>query len=138
MPGVIGLATALDIAQSERKEAIAKVSAMRNELERRLQEAFPEMAVNGNLKKRLPNNLHVSWPGVDGERLLMLLDERGVMASTGAACAANKNTKSHVLLAIGCDDRTLQGSLRMTLGRFTKPDDIPEAARIIIEAVKQC
>ena len=138
VPGVIGLATALDIAQSERKEAIAKVGAMRNELERRLQEAFPDMVINGNVKKRLPNNLHVSWPGVDGERLLMLLDERGVMASTGAACAANKNTKSQVLLAIGCDDRALQGSLRMTLGRFTEPDDIPEAARIIIEAVKQC
>ena len=136
--GIIGLATALDIAQTERREAIAKVGAMRDELQRRLQDAFPHMVVNGNEKKRLPNNLHVSWPGVDGERLLMLLDECGVMASTGAACAANKNTKSQVLVAIGCDDATLQGSLRLTLGRFTTPDDIAEAARIIIEAVKQC
>lgn len=136
VPGVIGLATALDIAQSERREAIAKIGALRDELERRLQEAFPEMVVNGSVKKRLPNNLHVSWPGVDGERLLMLLDEHGVMASTGAACAANKNTKSQVLIAIGCDDSALQGSLRMTLGRFTVPDDIAEAARIITEAVK--
>jgi cysteine desulfurase len=136
VPGVIGLATALDIAQSDRKESIAKVGALRNELERRLQEALPDMIVNGNVKKRLPNNLHVSWPGVDGERLLMLLDERGVMASTGAACAANKNTKSRVLLAIGCDDQALQGSLRMTLGRFTTTEDVVEASRIIIEAVK--
>jgi cysteine desulfurase len=135
VPGVVGLATALDIAQSERKEAIAKVGALRDELERRLQEAFPNMIVNGNVKKRLPNNLHVSWPGLDGERLLMLLDERGVMASTGAACAANKDTKSQVLTAIGCDDRTMQGSLRLTLGRFTTPEDSIEAARIIIAAV---
>jgi len=135
VPGVIGLATALDIAQSCRRETIAKVGAMRDELQRRLQEAFPNMVVNGSDKKRLPNNLHVSWPGVDGERLLMLLDERGIMASTGAACAANKNTKSQVLVAIGCDDAALQGSLRLTLGRFTTPDDIAEASRVIIGAV---
>lgn len=136
VPGVIGLATALDIAQSERREAIVKVGSMRDELQRNLQDAFPHMVVNGSEKKRLPNNLHVSWPGVDGERLLMLLDERGIMASTGAACAANKNTKSQVLVAIGCDDAALQGSLRLTLGRFTTPDDITEASRIIIEAVR--
>lgn len=136
--GIIGLATALDIAQSERKEAITKVGGLRDELQRLLTAALPATIVNGNLKKRLPNNLHVSWPGVDGERLLMLLDERGVMASTGAACAANKDTSSHVLAAIGLDTRTVQGSLRLTVGRFTTPADITEAARIIIEAVKQC
>lgn len=136
--GAIGLATALDIAQSERKEAIVKAGALRNELQNQLQAAFPEMLVNGSLKKRLPNNLHVSWPGVDGERLLMLLDERGVMASTGAACAANKETSSHVLAAIGLDARATQGSLRLTVGRPTTQADIDEAARIIIEAVKQC
>lgn len=137
VPGVIGLATALDIAQSERKESIAKVGAMRDELQRRLQEAFPSMVVNGNEKKRLPNNLHVSWPGVDGERLLMVLDERGIMASTGAACAANKNTKSQVLVAIGCSDAALQGSLRLTLGRFTSPEDIDETASTVTAAVRE-
>ncbi len=136
--GIVGLATALDIAQSERKEAIAKVGALRDELRRTLTEAFPSMIVNGNLKKRLPNNLHVSWPGVDGERLFMLLDERGVMASTGAACAANKDTSSHVLMAIGLDARTIQGSLRLTLGRLTTPAEVAEAGRIITEAVRQC
>ncbi len=136
--GIVGLATALDIAQSERKESIAKVGALRDELQRRLADAFPNMTVNGNLKKRLPNNLHVSWPGVDGERLLMLLDERGVMASTGAACAANKDTSSHVLAAIGLDAHTIQGSLRLTLGRFTTQAEIADAARIITEAVRAC
>lgn len=138
VPGIIGLATALDIAQSERKEAIAKAVAMRDELQRQLQAALPTMIVNGNPKKRLPNNLHVSWPGIDGERLLMLLDERGVMASTGAACAANKETSSHVLAAIGLNAQAIQGSLRLTLGRSTTPADIDVAAQIIIEAVKQC
>jgi cysteine desulfurase len=136
VPGIIGLATALDIAQSERREELPRITALRDELQRRLSEAFPDMIINGNLKKRLPNNLHVSWSGVDGERLLMLLDERGVMASTGAACAANKNTKSQVLEAIGCDEATAQGSLRLTLGRFTTPEQIKQLAEVIITAVR--
>lgn len=137
VPGIVGLATALDIAQTERHETVAKVGALRDELQRQLTEALPTTVVNGNLKKRLPNNLHVSWPGVDGERLLMQLDEHGVMASTGAACAANKDTKSQVLTAIGCDDVTIQGSLRLTLGRATTPEQVTHAAQIIIEAVNK-
>lgn len=137
VPNIIGLATALDIAQTDRHEAIAKVGAMRDELQRVLTDALPHTIVNGNLKKRLPNNLHVSWPGIDGERLLMQLDEAGVMASTGAACAANKNTKSQVLTAIGCDDAALQGSLRLTLGRHTTVAEITRAAHAIIEAIKK-
>jgi cysteine desulfurase len=134
--GNVGLATALDIAQSERKEAIAKTAAMRDELQRLITAALPTTIVNGNLKKRLPNNLHLSWPGVDGERLLMLLDENGVMASTGSACAANKQTASHVLIACGLDESTVQGSLRLTLGRKTTPDQVAMAADRIIGAVR--
>lgn len=137
VPAIVGLATALDIAQTERHEAIAKTSALRDELQRLIVEALPQTIVNGNQKKRLPNNLHISWPGVDGERLLMELDEAGLMASTGAACAANKNTKSQVLEAIGCDESTAQGSLRLTLGRGTTPAQIERAARIIIGAVEK-
>jgi cysteine desulfurase len=84
----------------------------------------------------LPNNLHVSWPGVDGERLLMLLDEQGVMASTGSACAANKQTASHVLIACGLSEAAVQGSLRLTLGRQTTPEQVALAASRIITAVR--
>lgn len=133
----IGLATALDIAQSERKEAIAKTAALRDELQRAIVAAFPEVVVNGSKKRRLPNNLHLSWPGLDGERLLMLLDERGVMASTGSACAANKGTASHVLIACGLAESAIQGSLRLTIGRNTTPEDIKHAAECIITAVKE-
>lgn len=132
----IGLAAALDIAQDERKEAIAKTAALRDELQREILAALPHTQVNGNLKRRLPNNLHVSWPGLDGERLLMLLDEHGVMASTGSACAANKQTASHVLVACGLDSAAIQGSLRLTLGRHTTPGNVQAAAARIIEAVR--
>jgi cysteine desulfurase len=134
--GSIGLAAAFDIAQSERREAIAKAGALRDELQRLITEAISSTVVNGNLKKRLPNNLHLSWPGVDGERLLMLLDENGVMASTGSACAANKQTASHVLIACGLDAASVQGSLRLTLGRETTPEQIAAAAGRVIAAVR--
>lgn len=134
--GAVGLAAALDIAQAERKEAIVKMSALRDELQRELMAAFSYIKVNGNLKKRLPNNLHVSWPGLDGERLLMLLDEHGIMASTGSACAANKQTASHVLTACGYSDAVIQGSLRLSLGRTTTRQQIKSAGLRIISTVR--
>ncbi len=136
VPGIVGFATALNLVQTDKKEANAKCSGLRDELQRRLVQALPGTVVNGNLKRRLPNNLHVSWPGVDGERLVMQLDEQGVMAATGSACAANKQTASHVLQAIGLSDNLLQGSLRLTLGAPTTQADIVRAAEIIIKSVQ--
>lgn len=135
VPSIIGLAAALDIAQSERKEAVAKASALRDELQRELQK-LPNTFVNGSQKRRLPNLLHLSWPGLDGERLVMLLDELGVMASTGSACAANKQTASQVLTAIGLDSDAIAGSLRLTVGRQTTQAEVKKAAAIIAKAVQ--
>lgn len=127
----VGLATALDIAQTERKAAIAKIGALRDELLRKILQTLPGTVVNGNPKKHAPHILHFSWPGVDGERLLMQLDEAGVMASTGSACAANKQTASHVLQACGLDEQSVNGSLRLSLGRQTTPKQIDQAARTL-------
>ncbi len=134
--GIMGFATALDLVQTDRKEAIAKYTTLRDELQRRIVGALPDTVVNGNLKKRLPNSLHLSWRGVDGERLVMLLDEQGIMAATGSACAANKQTASHVLVACGLEDDLLQGSLRLTVGEPTMPEDVLKAAEIIIGSVR--
>lgn len=135
-PGIIGFATALDIVQEDKKEALPKYMMLRDELQRRIVAALPQTVVNGNLKRRLPTNLHLSWPGIDGERLVMLLDEKGVMAATGSACAANKQTASHVLQACGMADDLLQGSLRLSIGAPTTLEDIDKAAEIIIESVQ--
>jgi cysteine desulfurase len=132
----VGLAAALDIAQTERKAAIAKVGALRDGLLSRVLEALPKTVVNGNPKKHAPHILHLSWPGVDGERLLMQLDEQGVMASTGSACAANKQTASHVLKACGLADELVQGSLRLSFGRGTTVAQVTKAAAVIIEILK--
>ncbi len=88
--GVIGFAQALLLAESERKTESYRLSLLRDELERCLVEAIPDLLVNGDLKKRLANHLHVSLAGLDGERALFALDERGIQVATGSACAANK------------------------------------------------
>ncbi len=136
VPGIIGFAAALDLVQADRRENQAKDAALRDELQRRIVAALPDTVVNGNPKRRLPNSLHLSWAGVDGERLVLLLDEQGVMAATGSACAANKQTASDVLQACGFSDDLLQGSLRLTVGEPTTPDDVVHAADIIIQSVK--
>lgn len=133
--GVIGLAAALDAAQTERKEAAKKAALLRDELQRRLS-SVREPQFNGNQKRRLPNVLSISWAGVDGERLLMMLDELGVMASTGSACAANKQTASHVLKAMGLSDELIAGSLRLSLGRNTTTKEISKAAEIIAKTLR--
>lgn len=136
VPGIIGFAEALDIVQAERKEAAEKHALLRDELQRCILRALPDTIVNGNQKRRLPNNVHLSWPGLDGERLVMLLDEQGVMSATGSACAANKQTASHVLVACGLHDDLLQGSLRLSVGSPTTPEDIKKAAEIIVRSVR--
>ncbi len=138
VPGIIGFATSLDLVQQARKESVVKLTVLRDELQRKLLQAFPGATINGNLKKRLPNTLHISWPGLDGERLVMLLDERGVQTATGSACAANKQTASHVLQAIGLEPELMRGSLRLSLGASTTPEAAAQAAKIIIKSVQDC
>lgn len=133
--GIIGMATALQRAQEARREASTTQALLRDMLQAQLAQHYPHLVINGDQKNRLPNNLNVSWPGLDGERLLMLCDELGLQVATGAACSANKGQGSHVLRAIGLDEATIDGSIRMTLGKHTTKDDIEETFTIIQKAV---
>lgn len=133
--GVVGFATALTIATDERKIESHRLTALRDRLEKRLVAEIPNLVVNGHLKRRSPHILHVSVPGLDGERAVFALDQAGVMAATGSACAANSGERSHVLTAVGFDDAHADGSLRFSLGRTTSEKQIDEAAAIIIDTV---
>lgn len=135
--GVVGFATALTIAHSERKSETFRLKKMRDELEQRLIGEFPDMIINGHTKKRLPHHLHISLPGLDGERAVFALDEQGVMVATGSACAANKGTRSHVLTAIGMEDDHADGSLRMTFGRSNNSEDIDTIGSIFIKILRR-
>ena len=134
--GTIGFALAAEIAYDRRKHEAERLSKLRDQLETTLRSNLPDMLVTGNLKRRLPGSLHISLPGLDGERLVFALESRGVLLATGSACAANKGTRSHVLTAMGLPDEVADGSLRMTLGRLSSEDGIADAAAAIIEVVR--
>lgn len=133
----IGAAKAFEIANVERKTDSTRIRQLRDRLQRVITEAVPDAVVNGHPKKRSPHILHISVPGLDGERGVFALDERGVMAATGSACAANKGTRSHVLVAVGMPAELADGSLRFSLGRMTSEAEINQAAAIIVDVIKK-
>lgn len=135
--GAIGFATALHNAQKRRHAETDRLRSLRDRLQARLEELVPGLIVNGSLKKRLPGHLNVSLDGLDAERVVFHLDSKGVMVATGAACAANKGTRSSVLVAVGMSDSLADGSLRFSLGRQTSEADVERAATLIAEAIGQ-
>ena len=136
--GAIGFARAFEIASEHRAEEAKRLSALRARMERALTGAFPNAVVTGprNPRLRLPGLLHISFPGVEARRLVLLLGTEGVLVATGSACAASKMRVSHVLSAIGMDEEVATGSLRMTLGRPTTQDEVDAAAQTIIATVR--
>ena len=134
--GVVGFAVAVELAAKRRSGEIKRLRGLRDEMQRTLEREFPWMIVSSDKKKSLANFLHISFPGIDAERLIFWLEQRGVMVATGSACAANKGTQSHVLTAISMGDEAIRGSLRISLGRLSTEENCQEAARLIIEAVR--
>lgn len=135
--GTVGFARALELANEHRKYESDRLSKLRDELQADLTNAFPDAVISGNQKHRLSGHLHISFPGIDGERLIFILENQGVLVATGSACAANKGTRSHVLTAIGLSDKVADGSIRITLGHLSTVENIKCAAEIIIAELKR-
>jgi cysteine desulfurase len=133
--GVIGFAKAMELAEKHRKFESERLRSLRDSLQEMLLTAFPDAVISGYEKKRLSSHLHISFPGLDAERLVFALETRQVLVATGSACAANKGTRSHVLTAIGLDDITADGSLRLTLGHLSNEENTKRAGMIIIEEI---
>jgi len=127
----VGLAAALDMAQKQRHEEGKRLAGLQRLFIEKITAALPETAVNGSQKKRLPNNVHLTFPGQDNERLLMALDEAGIMAAAGSACSASDEEPSHVLRAMGKNDAEARASLRFTLGRQTTAADVERAVEAL-------
>ena len=125
------MAAALKEAAEQREENAAHLKAMRDRLIEGLSK-IPHSALNGDAEKRLPGNVNFCFEGIEGESLLLLLDEKGISASSGSACTSGSLDPSHVLLAIGRVHDVAHGSLRLTLGRENTPEDV----EYIISAVK--
>lgn len=127
-PGVAGLAVAAEIAVATSAERGRRLADLRDDLVRRLREVIPDAVLNGDPDlapaARLPGNAHFSFPGCEGDALLMLLDARGIECSTGSACSAGVARPSHVLLAMGADADRARGSLRFSLGHTSVSADV--------------
>ncbi|RNM17911.1 cysteine desulfurase family protein [Nocardioides pocheonensis] len=134
-PAIAGFAAACELSVKHQPELASRLSALRDELVREVQEVVPDAAYNGDpvsdVHHRLPGNAHLTFPGCEGDSLLMLLDARGIECSTGSACNAGVPQPSHVLLAMGRDDEVARASLRFTLGHTSQESDV----RALVEAI---
>ena len=135
--GIIGFAKALELAEKLRGSEVKRLSELRSKLKQYLINNLPDVRINENTKANSPAILNISVPGVDGERVVFGLDERGVQVATGSACAANKGVRSHVLTAMGLDEAAVDGSLRISMGRFTTEQDINQAGQIIVDVINE-
>jgi cysteine desulfurase len=122
--GCIGFAKALQLVQLGRREESERLTSLQKLTFDLVTEKLPEAVINGSQKHRLPNNIHLTLPGKDNERLLVELDERDILAAAGSACSASDDEPSHVLRAMGVSDVDAQASLRFTMGRETSEQDV--------------
>lgn len=130
--GAVGFAAALDMAQKMRHEESWRLAEIQNHAYKLIAEKLPSATVNGSTKQRLPNNLHATLPGQDNERLLVQLEQAGIIAAAGSACSASSEEPSHVLRAMGVSDADAQSSLRLTMGRSTTQQDIDQLIETIV------
>jgi Cysteine sulfinate desulfinase/cysteine desulfurase and related enzymes len=134
LPGIVGLAAALKESAAEREAENARLTVLRDRLIEGLRE-IPHSVLNGDAVRRLPGNVNFCFEGIEGESLLLLLDEKGISASSGSACTSGSLDPSHVLLAIGRVHDVAHGSLRLTLGRENTPEEVEEIITAVREVV---
>jgi cysteine desulfurase len=124
VPGIVSFAVAVEAAVKNQQAYAVRVGGLRDELVRRVLDMVPDAICNGPVGDRLPGNAHFSFPGCEGDALLLLLDAQGIACSTGSACSAGVAQPSHVLLAMGADADRARSSLRFTLGHTSTRADV--------------
>ncbi|MDR3037555.1 MAG: cysteine desulfurase NifS [Coriobacteriales bacterium] len=140
VPYIMGMAKALDLCMARFDERVAHELALRDHLIDRVLAEVPHVRLNGHRTLRLPNNANFSFEFIEGESLLLTLEQKGVLGSSGSACASGSLDPSHVLLAIGLPHEIAHGSLRLTLGEETTREDIDytvEAIKGVVERLRQ-
>ncbi len=124
VPAIAAFAVATELAVREQEDFASTTTHLRTMLLDRLRAVVPDVVLNGDPVNRLPGNVHLTFPGCEGDSLLMLLDHRGVQVSTGSACSAGVPQPSHVLLAMGRSEAQARGSLRITFGHTSTEADV--------------
>ena len=136
VPGIVGLGEAISLVAKKQKDN-NKIKKLRNKLITGIIRDIPDVELNGSLEYRLPNNLNISFKGVEGEGILIDLSEKGIYVSTGSACASHSLSPSYVLLALGLSHEQAHASIRFTLGRQTKESDIDYVLEVLIKVIKR-
>ena len=134
VPGIVGFGKASELARIEMPYRMARETRLRDELIKNVLREIPYTRLNGGRENRLPNNANFCFQFVEGGNLLVLLDMKGICASTASACSAGEKPVSHVLKAIGVPEEIAAGSLRLTLGKNTTPEEIAYT----VECLKEC
>jgi cysteine desulfurase len=134
---IIGFSRALELAEKRRKSECARLKSLRDIAKHRFIEAFPDCVISGHPKHVASHILHVSFPGLDAERVVFALEMRGILVATGAACAANRKQDSYVLDALNVEKQFKQGSLRLSFGRETTKENLERAVTAIIQVIKK-
>jgi len=134
--GIVGFGEACRIAEEEMPKESPRLTMLRDKLVSRILEVR-DTCLNGHATKRLPNNANFSFKYIEGEALLLRLDDKGVAASTGSACSSKSAEPSHVLLALGLKPEDARGSLRLTLGRWTTGDEVDYVLEVLPPIVEE-
>jgi cysteine desulfurase len=134
--GCVGFAAALDQTQHMRHDEVKRLNEVKNSAIHLLSAKIPGAIVNGSLEHRLPNNLHITLPGFDNERVLVQLEQHGILAAAGSACSASNDEPGHVLRAMGLSDENAQSSLRFTFGRATTLADVEKLVQVLTDITK--
>ena len=133
VPGIIGLAEAIAETAELRAAESVRLASLQTQFMDGLAQSVPTARINGSRSHRLPNNVHLTIPGLDNETLVMQLDERGIMAAAGSACSASSEEPSHVLRALGLSEAAARSSLRFSMGRDTTDAEITRTLEVLAD-----
>jgi len=134
---IVGFGKACELSRINFFENISKMKELRDYLSNKIIQEIPEVTLNGHLETRLPNNIHLTFLGVNGEDLLIKLDENEIAASTGSACSVQIQKASHVLQAMGFSHEQITGSLRLTIGISNNFEEMDKTVEILKNVVKE-
>ncbi|NDL66188.1 cysteine desulfurase NifS [Anaerotalea alkaliphila] len=137
VPGIVGMAKAMELALADMEEESARQRELRDYVKERILEKVPYARLNGHPEKRLPNNVNISFRFIEGESLLIMLDMKGICASSGSACTSGSLDPSHVLLAIGLPHEIAHGSLRISLGESSTREDMDTLVEALVPIVEK-
>lgn len=136
VPGIVGMAQAIKYAYKEFEYNNKKILSLRNYFITKLKEFDNNIQINGDLEKRLPGNINLTFPNINGQQLLLALDEYGICASAGSACSTGESKPSHVLASIGLSSKEASRTLRFTLGKENTKQEIEYTMKVLQNVVK--